>query len=81
MVWDSRLIWSRKVVAQTRAQDFQVVVDNVRDLSSTSPRTGPLLSRAFDIARQKGVYVEIDTDSPLAELMSHRYVHARFIWD
>lgn len=67
----------RVVVATTRAQDFQVVVDNVCRLGEgQSAKNPPYMKRAFDEARKRKVCVNVDVNNH-AEFMKHRHVHGR----
>ena len=68
----------RNVVAKTRAQDFQVVVDNVHRLGDNGmTRRQPYMRQAFDAAKKKKVYVQVKATGDYGYLMDHRYVHAR----
>ena len=67
----------RCVVALTRAQDFQVVVDNVSKLGlNSASNSRPYMRRAFDEARKRKVCIKITADGEHAHLMTHRYVFA-----
>lgn len=72
----------RNVVAKTRAQDFQVVVDNVHRLGDNEKmHRQPYMRQAFDAAKKKKVCVQVKATGDYGYLMDHRYVHARGILD